>query len=66
MTKSEAIKAMREGVKVTHRYFTNDEFIKMESNKIIDENDCILCPDEFWSYRTNAWFDSGWSIFKDK
>lgn len=66
MTKSEAIIAMKEGLKVTHRYFTDDEFITMKFNKIIDENNYSFCPEEFWMYRTNPWFDSGWSLFKEQ
>lgn len=62
MTKNEAIKAMALGEHLTHRYFTKEEFIRMENGMIIDEKGYTFPPDEFWKWRTSEEFQSGWSI----
>ncbi len=62
MTKQEAIKAMVLGEQITHRYFTKDEFIRMEAGMIIDEKGYTFHPDEFWKWRTSEEFQSGWNI----
>lgn len=62
MTKDEAIQAMKEGHKVTHRHFSDDEWITMKDGKIIDENGYKLYAVEFWFYRESDSFKTGWSI----
>ena len=63
MSKDDAIKAMRNGKKVTHPFFTSDEWISMEGNKIVCEDGCRHNFYEFWSIRTNLGFLAGWEIF---
>lgn len=65
MTKLEAINAMKDGHKVTHRYFTPDEFIFMKGNRIHTEDGANVFEDEFWKYRQNEAFLFDWEIFND-
>jgi hypothetical protein len=56
MTKKEAIAAMQEGDKVTHRYFSSDEYIYFKDGRIWTEEGYSISPDLFWADRTNnAW-----------
>ena len=67
MTKQEAIQAMKKGVKVTHWLFTPNEyvFIHPEKNVLMDENNYELSWFEFWKYRENPNFETGWSECKE-
>jgi hypothetical protein len=64
MSRAEAIKAMREGKKVTHEYFTPTEWATMENGEILLEDGVRCHPSEFWRWRRDASFDNGWSIFE--
>ncbi|MDO9187143.1 MAG: hypothetical protein Q7W13_14105 [Bacteroidia bacterium] len=66
MTKQEAIEAMKQGEKVTHRFFTPDEWIAISENIycLTDESGCIINTREFWSYRTDESWNTDWSIYK--
>jgi len=44
MTRQEAKQSMREGNKVTHTYFTPDEWVTMEGNEIVLE-DGVRCDE---------------------
>jgi len=66
MTKEEAITAMKSGSKVTHEYFTKDEWITMDSpnsKHFVDETGLSLPCDEFWRYRKSEVFQTGWEIY---
>lgn len=63
MTRQEAIQAMREGKKVTHEYFTPDEWVTMEGNEIVLENGVRCDEYEFWRWRTPAIYETGWSLY---
>lgn len=65
MTKDEAITAMKNGDKVTHRYFTPDEYIFMKGSLIYTEDGANCFPDEFWKYRQCESFLTDWSIYND-
>lgn len=66
MNKQEAIEAMLEGKKLTHRYFTNEEWISMkDEDTMIDENGYTWHPDIFWKDRESGdMWDTGWSLYK--
>jgi hypothetical protein len=64
MTRAEAIKAMREGKKVTHKYFSPDEWATLDNGKILLEDGVRCSPQEFWSYRMTELFNDSWEIFK--
>ena len=64
MTKQEAIEAMKSGAKVTHRFFTPEEWIAMEGKfTIITEEGYAISTTEFWKYRQSAEFQTDWSIW---
>lgn len=61
MTKQEAIWAMEEGKKVTHRYFSSDEWISLVDRRIISEDG--VRHDSFWELHTDAAYETDWEIF---
>lgn len=64
MTKAEAIEEMKKGNKVTHRHFTDDEWVTMGTNgKMVLEDGVELPPHEFWKWRTDESFNTDWSIY---
>lgn len=67
MTKEEAISQMKAGKKLTHRYFTDDEWVKTdETGMIYILEDGVECsPKEFWMWRTDEAWNSDWEIFKN-
>lgn len=67
MTKLEAISRMKAGQKLTHRHFTNREWVKSDqSGTVFILEDGVQCsPFEFWRWRTDESWESDWEIFKD-
>lgn len=64
MTKQEAIEAMKNGAKVTHRYFSEDEYIKFSEDGRIETEEGYLCaPSLFWIDRRGEAWQDGWSIY---
>lgn len=64
MTKKEANEAMKNGAKVTHRFFTPDEWITMEGKfTIITEEGYAVSTTEFWKYREGEEWETDWSIW---
>lgn len=47
MTKAEAIQAMQEGYKVTHRYFSPEEWMTMRMGMMVLEDGVVCTPQEF-------------------
>jgi hypothetical protein len=66
MTRDEIIQELIAGKKVTHDYFTDDEWLMMDGNMYLLEDGVKLSPEEFWKYRQSDSYDNGWSIFNDK
>ena len=65
MNKQEAILAMQEGKKVTHRYFGANEWITMKDGMIVLEDGVICPPEVFWQWRTDTCWDSGYELFNE-
>jgi len=65
MTRPEAIKAMREGKKVTHKYFTREEWATQDHGLILLDDGDKCAPSAFWKDRQSKMFDNGWSLFVD-
>jgi hypothetical protein len=65
MKRAEAIKAMREGKKVTHMYFDPKEWATLENGQILLEDGVKCSPAQFWQDRLTPMFDNDWSIFKE-
>lgn len=61
MTKQEALKAMETGYKVSHRYFSDDEYILMKNGEMFTE-DGYYFEDEF-KRRTEKIWQTGWRIY---
>lgn len=64
MSKDEAIEVMKLGAKVTHQYFSIDEWITMKKGLIVTEEGYAVNPEEFWSYRTDEYWETGWREYK--
>lgn len=66
MTRSSAIIAMVRGEKVRHRFFSSDEWVKMNPDGKYEFEDGVVCSAElFWKDRSGElWYD-GWVIVKE-
>ena len=70
MTREEALQCMIDGHKVTHRFFTSDEYIYMIAQNIYTEDgyDVGTVNQAFWISRGGRPGDTdwqtGWSIYK--
>lgn len=65
-SKDEAIKLMQQGEKITHFTFTDNEWMTMKDGKVHLEDGVQCSPSEFWRWRTNEYWDSGYSIYKEE
>lgn len=63
MTFEEAKALARNGVKVTHEYFTKDEYMTMQGNLIVFEDGAKIFADE-WS-KGKDYLLVGWSVYKE-
>jgi hypothetical protein len=66
MTKEEAISLMKAGHKLTHRYFTSEEWVKTdETGMIYILEDGVECSHyEFWHWRKDESWNTGWELFE--
>lgn len=65
MTKQEAIQLMKEGKKVTHIYFSDNEWVTMlPDGRYTFEDNCICSAVGFWHDRQSTQFQTDWSEFK--
>jgi len=65
MTKQEAIEQMKLGHKLTHRHFTDEEWVKSnQTGTIFILEDGVECsPQEFWKWRTDESWNADWDLF---
>ena len=63
MNKEEAIKAMQEGKKVTHRSFTDEEWMTMKDGKILTEEGYTHPFEEFWFWRKDPGWEKDYSLY---
>ncbi len=65
MTKSEAFIAMKDGLRVTHRYFLPEEYIWMMEDHVFDEldSDHGTINEFFFPLRMSKAWEDGWSIY---
>src|SRR5688500_4584541 len=68
MNKQEAIQAMKQGKKITHTSFGDDEWMTSSSDgrQITLEDAVKLYEGEFWHFRQGSSWEDGYSLFKDK
>jgi hypothetical protein len=64
LTKEQALKALSEGHKVAHIYFSGGEWMKQEGNVFVFEDGVRLPLGEFWKYRLHEEWDSDWFLVK--
>jgi len=65
MTKDEANKAMDEGLRVTHKYFCEHEWVERRRFMFAFEDGIQCTPREFWRFRNGTGWDDGWSIVEE-
>jgi len=63
MTATEALLALYEGRKVTHRFFTDEEYIYMKNHDIYTEEGYNMGTvfDDFWQRRGGPGGDDSWA-----
>lgn len=67
MNKGDAIRALHDGKKVCHRYFTDGEWIAAHNETDYkDEQGCLLGIGYFWEARNSHSWEDGWSIWERK
>lgn len=67
ITKEEAIAEMLKGNKVTHKYFSANEWMTHTADGRILLEDGVKClPSEFWRWRADESWNSGYSLYVDK
>ena len=64
MNKSEAVQAMKEGKKLTHRWFSNEEWITDKDGAFEFEDGCRCGYEEFFEDRDSGSWQTGWSLYK--
>ena len=62
MLKIDAIAKMREGEKITHRFFSPDEWMTIVDNKIVLEDGITCSFEEFFNSRNTPEWDDGYFI----
>lgn len=66
MTKEEAIKAMSEGKKVRHRYFSPEEWVALNPDgTYLFEDGYSVLPELFWYDRQASYWNDGWEYFRE-
>jgi len=65
MNKNEAIELMKKGVKITQVGFSKHEWMTMEKGNIVLEDGVVCSTYEFWRWRTEDYWNEGYSIFKE-
>lgn len=64
MNKEEAIKSLDDGKTLTHHCFTSDEWVRgIGAGMYMFEDGCKCTASEFWAFRRDSAFDSGWKEF---
>lgn len=64
MTLEEAKELAQKGIKVTHTYFTDEEYMTIKGNIICFEDGATIFFDE-WT-RGKDYLKTGWSLFSGK
>ncbi len=71
MTKEDAIQAMLDGKKATHKNFYRDEHTEIHSSGeylfVFNDGIVFSCNEyEFWKHRTSESWEEDWEIFEEK
>jgi hypothetical protein len=69
MTRYEAMKAVQNGYKIGHRFFTPEESVKRDEksryNQLIDESGVPVQFSEFFGLRVGGACENGWFIVQE-
>ncbi len=66
MKKTEAMVLMKKGIKMSHRSFTDDEWVTYINNfMMLTEEGYFHEENEFWRWRTDEAWDEDWNIWED-
>lgn len=65
MTKQEAIIEMRNGEKLTHRFFEPWEWVTFQDGCILSEDGYAVIPEIFWGCRRDKEWETGWDYFPE-
>lgn len=63
LTKEKAFELMNEGKKITHRYFSSDEWMTIKNGKIEFEDGCRCSFADFFHYRKGESWENGYTLF---
>jgi len=69
MTKEEAKAAIARGYKITHTYFDDYEFVRINAiapSMYVFEDGVNQTASEFWDMRNDEDWNGGWSIYNEK
>lgn len=50
------------GFRITHKYFTSDEYMVKHGHGYMFEDECLCTVDQFWANRQDKGWETGWSI----
>ena len=66
MTKDQALRELHNGNKITHRHFSDDEWMMLIGNRCLYafEDGCLCEPKEFWKWRTDDSWEDGWKLYR--
>ena len=65
MTREEAKQALAEGKKITHMYFSPNEYVYQQGVMIFTEEGYSIDQEIFWRDRARTSFNHGWEIYSD-
>ena len=65
MNKQEAILAMQEGKKVTHRYLYPNKWMAIMDGMIVLEKGFVDRTEDFWRWRTDPAWNDGYELFNE-
>ena len=63
MTRNKAIKAMKRGQKVTHRFFNDHEWVTIENGMVVAEDGHKFLLEIFMGHRNSGAWLTDWSLF---
>lgn len=63
MSKEEAIQAMKEGKKVTHRFFASGEWMTIEHDHLLLEDGVRISLEDFFHFRCDSLWENGYELY---
>jgi hypothetical protein len=66
LTKKQAYESMEQGNKITHWYFSKDEYLWMDSSDNIRDEKGYYWKQKDWDDRSGGNWETGWGIWKDE